>query len=93
MGIISILCIIILGIYAPADTVKRPLPNKKKRYIRKSLTVLTAIIYSSLIFILRNDYLSYLFISATTIQAIAVNPLTYMIFRQPYRNYKNYSDV
>lgn len=93
LGIICIICITGFILYAPADTVKRPLPNKKKRIIRKFLTVLTAIIYICLIFILKNDYLSKLLISAMTIQAIAVNPLTYKLFNQPYRNYKNYSNV
>ncbi len=93
LGIICALCIVGFILYAPADTVKRPLPNKKKRTIRKLLTVLTAIIYICLIFILKNDYLSKLLISAMTIQAIAVNPLTYKLFNQPYRNYKNYSNV
>lgn len=89
--IICSLCIIIFLLYAPADTVKRPLPNKKKRIIRKSLTVFIAIVYISLIFIFNNHYLTSLLISALTIQAIVVNPLTYKLFGQPYRNYKNYT--
>jgi len=89
--IICSLCIISFLLYAPADTVKRPLPNKKKRLIRKSLTVLVSIVYISLIFIFNNHYLTSLLISALTIQAIVINPLTYKLFGQPYRNYKNYT--
>lgn len=89
--IICSLCIISFLLYAPADTIKRPLPNKKKRIIRKILTVLVAIIYVSLIFIFKNHYLTSLLISALTIQTIVINPLTYKLFRQTYKNYLNYS--
>ena len=51
--IISIFCIIIFLLFAPADTVKRPLVNKKKRITRKILTVCTGIIYLILIVIFK----------------------------------------
>lgn len=89
--IICSLCIVSFILYAPADTIKRPLPNKKKRLIRKCLTVFVSIIYVSLIFILNNHYLTCLLISALTIQMIVINPLTYKLFGQPYKNYKNYT--
>ena len=87
--IISIVCIISYLLFAPADTVKRPLPNKKKRIIRKIVTILIGIIYLSLIIILRNDYLSALLLSSLVVETIIINPITYKIFKQPYSNYKN----
>ena len=86
---ISLLCIISYILFAPADTIKRPLPNKKKRIIRKALTTLIGIIYLSLIIILHNNYLSALLLSSLIIETIIINPITYKIFRQPYNNYKN----
>ena len=82
---IGILGLIILSIYAPADTVKRPLPNKKKRLYRKLSTI-----FISISIIKINSNLSYLFIISIIIESITVTPMFYRIFNQPYRNYLNY---
>ncbi|MBQ3436170.1 MAG: accessory gene regulator B family protein [Bacilli bacterium] len=89
--IFSFLCILTYLLYAPADTVKRPLPNKRKRVIRKTLTVIIGIIYLLLIILVPNNTLTVTLLSALIIEAISVNPITYKIFKQPYRNYLNYS--
>lgn len=86
---ICLACIFSYLLFAPADTVKRPLPNKKKRIIRKYLTVLTGVIYTILIFIM-DSYFVPLLLSSLVIQSIVVSPLTYVLFRQPYNNYKTY---
>ena len=84
----GILSIVILGIYAPADTSNRPLPNTKKKLFRKITTTLIAIIY--LIISLYVPYnISLLFILAIIIEMIFVNPLTYKLLGQPYNNYKH----
>ena len=88
--IISIICIINYLLFAPADTIKRPLPNKKKRIIRKVVTVITGTIYSILSIIFYNHWISSVLISSLTIQAIVINPLIYKLLKQPYNNYKNY---
>ena len=88
--IFSVLCILIYLLYAPADTIKRPLPNTKKRMIRKALTVIIGIIYLLLIIFVPNNTLITTLLSALIIEAISVNPITYKIFKQPYRNYLNY---
>lgn len=89
--ILGIIGTIYLFLYAPADTVKRPLPNKKKRLIRKTITVFTGCIFTLLAFIINNYDLSILFVSAVIIEGIMVSPITYKIFGQPYRNYLNYN--
>lgn len=81
------LCIISYILYAPADTVKRPLPNKRKRKIRKVATVIIGLIYSGLIFLIPSW--GSIFLSVLVMQAIVINPLLYKLFRQPYNNYKN----
>lgn len=86
---ISIICNINYLLFAPADTIKRPLPNKKKRIIRKISTILIGIIYTILIFIINNDTFTSLILSSLIIQAIVINPITYKIFGQSYNNYKN----
>ncbi len=90
---ISLFCIINYLLFAPADTVKRPLPNRKKRIMRKIVTVITGVIYSVLSIVYFNHWVSAILISAMVIQAIVINPLIYIILKQPYNNYKNYNLV
>ena len=87
--LISIMCTTTIAIFAPADTIKRPLPNKKKRKIRKICSTIIAIIYS-VICIIASKKISEIFLCTLIIQAIIVNPITYMIFKQPFNNYKTY---
>lgn len=82
--------LIILAIFAPADTVKRPLPNKKKRLYRKIGTIVIASIFIIISLLVKNSTISYLLITSLIIESIMVSPLIYKIFGQPYRNYLNY---
>lgn len=86
--IIAIICTTIFIIYAPADTVKRPLKNPKKRMIRKMVTTLIGIVYIILSLMISNSTISTLFIASVIIEAVMINPITYKILRQPYNNYK-----
>lgn len=87
--IISIISIISFFLFAPADTIKRPLKNKKKRIIRKILTIIVGIAYLLFGIFISNDTISILLFLAIIIQAIIINPITYMIMKQPYNNYKS----
>lgn len=89
--IIYVLCLLSYILYAPADTVKRPLPNKKKRIIRKIATVIISIVYLILIFIFNNNTMTALILSALINETIMILPITYKLFKQPYNNYKTYS--
>lgn len=86
--IIGIICTINFLLFAPADTVKRPLKNKKKRMIRKTLTTITGIIFIAISMIFEGSSISTLFIASVIIETIMINPITYLILRQPYNNYK-----
>ncbi len=88
--IICIMCVVSYFFFAPADTIKRPLPNMKKRKIRKWSTVFIGIIYSILLFIFSDTFIAPLILSALIVEAIIINPLLYMAFGQPYNNYKTY---
>lgn len=86
---IILLCLINFLIFAPSDTKKRPMINKKKKIIRKTLLMIVSIIYSILIFN-TNYELSSLLLLSLVIESIMVNPLIYKLTGQPYNNYKNY---
>lgn len=85
---ICAICIFHYLLFAPADTKKRPLSNKKKRIIRKIITVMIGFIYTSIIILLKSEYWTPIFLSALIIQAIIISPITYRLFKQPYNNYK-----
>ena len=48
--ITSFICFILLFLYSPADTIKRPLINAKKRKIYKILSIIITIIYITTFF-------------------------------------------
>ena len=87
--IIYIITFICFLLFAPADTPKRPLKSKRKRIIRKILTIIIALIYIVLSMIFRDYYISDILICSLITAAILVTPVTYMIFNQSYNNYKN----
>lgn len=87
--IICLICLTNYFLFAPADTVKRPLTNPKKRKYRKIASCLLAIIYILLIFILNSNVLTTTIFTALIIEAIMINPITYKILGMPYNNYKN----
>lgn len=84
---IGIIAAIINIIYAPADTKKRPLKNKKQRIKYKILETIVCIIYVSIILLFNNIY-TILITWALILEAILINPFIYYIFKQPYGNYK-----
>lgn len=90
---IAITCDICLLLYAPADTYKHPLINKKKRKRWKFLSFSLGIIYTILIIAYKNSFIvNYLVIGM--IEAVfMILPITYKIFHLPYNNYKSYNGV
>ena len=85
---ICAICIFHYLLFAPADTKKRPLSNKRKRIIRKIITVMIGFIYTLMIILLNNTYWTSIILSAMIIQAIIISPLIYRLFNQPYNSYK-----
>jgi len=75
---IMFVSLILIFLYAPADTKKRPLINERKRIRNKILSSIVCLFYLVLI--------------AFTEQTISnsIIPITYRIFKLPYNNYKCY---
>ena len=86
--VLCIISVITFIICAPADTWKRPLTNKKKRMLRKVAACSLAIIYSVLIIMFNGNEISNLLMAALLIETVLISPIMYLIFNEPYRNYK-----
>lgn len=86
--IISITSLLIICLYAPADTERRPLINKKKRIIYKIITIFTSIIYLLIIYINNNSYVDSLLLYSLILEALIINPLSYKLFKLKYKNYR-----
>lgn len=88
--IISIYNVIMIYLFSPADTYKRPIINFKRRNFFKLTSTLTSVLFIFFSFIIRDNYISNALIFSIFIQTILISPLTYRIFNLPYNNYLNY---
>lgn len=88
MNVFSILFLIILAIYAPADTEKRPIYKKKKRIKYKLLTITISTTYVLFIIFSMNVYMKNILFYSLLNQVILVLPITYKLFGVQYNNYK-----
>lgn len=88
--IISILSLISMYVYAPADTEKRPIVNMNQRKKLKIYSLLVCTIYSILSFIIKNEMIVNLILLSMITESFVINPFIYKIFNLPYDNYKEY---
>lgn len=88
--ILGLVSIIIFFVYAPADTEKHPLVNKKKRLIWKFLATCECIIFVFLSIFIKDSIISNLIIFGIYTEVLLIIPITYKIFKLPYNNYKRY---
>ena len=88
--ILPIICLVCFILYAPADTIKRPLINSKKRKIYKLLSIISCVTYFIIIIFISNFLIKNLLLFALILESILILPITYKIFKLPYKNYLNY---
>lgn len=91
--ILSLTCIILIAIYAPADTEKRPLINDKKRKRFKILSIIISFILTFLIIYYKDNIISNFMLIGFIESTIMVLPITYKIYGLPYNNYKSYREI
>ena len=89
MSIIAFICFII---WAPADTPKKPLINKKKRIIDKFLTLIISTTLMFVVILSKNSLINNCIFFSYIMSIISINPLTYKLFKIPFNNYKKYKD-
>ena len=87
--IIGIPLILLIYKNSPADTYKRPLINKKRRYRLKITSTIISIIYIIVSLYVPSFYSNALIFSLI-LENIFISPTTYKIFKLPYNNYLNY---
>lgn len=87
---LSIIGLLLLARYAPADTKKRPIINKRKRIVYKVSTIFISISYILYIILTNNVYISNILMISILIQAFLVLPSSYKLFGLEYNNYKKY---
>lgn len=88
--ILGIIAIILMFLYAPADTKKRPLIRKHRRERYKFITTITCIILVTLMLFIENQILSNLLLFGIYTEVVMILPLTYKMFHLSYNNYKTY---
>ena len=88
--VLSIICIVLIAKYAPADTEKRPIINKKLRKKYKIISVIISGIFAISIVLLSDKSISNYLLLGMIEATIMLLPITYKIFDLPYDNYKTY---
>ena len=88
--ILDILGLLLIALYAPADTVKAPIikAERRKKYKIKSIIYTIFLIILSLI--IKNTVVTNLIIFAIWIEVFLILPITYKIFHLSYNNYIEY---
>lgn len=90
MLVCALICNICLFLYAPADTYKRPIVNRRKRKRFKFLSVMFGFIYTILIIVFRDNIIANYLLIGMILSVIMIVPITYKTFKLPYDNYKTY---
>ena len=85
--VICILGVIFMYKNAPADTKKKPIVNKKRRFVLKLISTILSIMFSIIAIIINNNFLSNCLIFALVLENVMISPTTYKIFKLPYNNY------
>lgn len=89
ISIIFIIAIILIFLYAPADTHARPLINKKLRHYLKLGSIIMALILFIISLFINNSIYKTIIIYSILEESIAITPLFYKLLGKSYRNYFN----
>lgn len=87
---IYIFCMLMIVLYAPADTHRRPIIKAKRRLVYKVLSTITCAIFIVISFVSKNTFLSNCLILSLITEVALILPITYKLFRMPYKNYLTY---
>lgn len=88
--ILSTILLLFINKYSPADTEKKPIINKKKRLILKTITSCITISYIIAIIFTKNYFIINVLFFSILLETILVLPISYKILGVGYNNYKTY---
>ena len=82
--LLFIFAIIMISVYAPADTINLPILTKKERKTKKILSYITMIISLSVALVINNTLISSILIYTILLQTIAITKPAYKISKCEY---------
>lgn len=85
--------IVLIFLYAPADTKKAPIIKKERRDKKKIQSTIIAIILVFLMVFIHDEIISNLILFGVGTEVVLILPITYKIFHLPYNTYKSYVPV
>lgn len=88
-SIILLISLTLVFLYAPGDTEERPLVSKKLRKQLKFKSLLIVVIFSILIFIIKNRIYTNLITYGILEAALVITPIAYKLFGKKTNNYKD----
>ena len=91
-SLLGVIAIILIYVYTPADTIKKPIISKKRREIYNFVTTISCILLTFISIIVKDNTISNLIIFGIYIEVVLVLPLTYKTFNLGYNNYLNYGN-
>lgn len=91
IGITFIFGVIMISLYAPADTENLPILSKKERKIKKILSYIVLTITLIIAFFIKNNVISNILIIGALLQTMTITRIAYKITKNKY-GYETYKD-
>lgn len=91
-SLLLIIAVVLIYFYTPADTVKRPIINKRRRQIYNFITTISCIVLSFIAIIIKDNTISNLILFGIYVEVVLILPITYKTFNLSYNNYLNYGN-
>ena len=91
--ILFLFLIILMYVYAPADTEKRPIVSNKRRMTYKIISTTNAIVFMFFSLKTNNNFISNALLLSLFLEVIMILPVTYRLYKQPYNNYLAYKKM
>lgn len=85
--------IILLSLYAPADTEERPLVGKKFRRKLKIKSLMSAGILMILASCMNDTVLKFCITYGVLCESLTITPIIYILFGRGYKNYEKYKKI
>lgn len=91
--VLSVLAIVLIFKYAPADTEKAPIIKKENRTKKKFISTILCMMYVVISILSPNQIMSNLILFSIYVEVALILPISYKMFKLPYNNYKTYTLV